>query len=76
MTYNSAPTDADAKPWWQSRTIWGSVIAAGSTAAALFGHPVAPDLQSSVVELATGAGGVLGLGLTVFGRLKAGRPIG
>lgn len=69
--------DSDAKPWWQSTTIWsgiGSVIVAGAGI-----WLQAPVGANDVVDGATAAGqiaaGALGL-LAIYGRLRAARRIG
>lgn len=62
----------DAKPWWQSRAIIGSLITVASSGAALAGYAV--DV-SAVTELALGLGSIIGGALSWYGRVQATRPI-
>lgn len=60
-----------SKPWWQSKTVWGGLIALAAAIAGAFGYVVDPDVQAELVDyvlaVATGVGGVL----AIIGRLKA-----
>jgi hypothetical protein len=59
-----------AKPWWQSKTIWGLAITAVSIVAPKY-QPIAQVLPSVIDQLAAAFGLVLG----VYGRFKAAGPI-
>lgn len=63
--------EADAKAWWQSRTIWTQVVAAAYALAALAGIAPASD-QASAVEWAMGAASLA----TVLAARRISRPIG
>jgi hypothetical protein len=54
------PPEADAKAWWQSKTIWSAVVAAGVAVLALFDAAPSVDANSIVAIV-----------LTVFGLLNA-----
>lgn len=61
----------ETKRWWQSKTIWGIVLAAVVAVAAQFGvTPVddMPDWLTTGLEL-------LGLAIALYGRLVASRKI-
>jgi hypothetical protein len=60
------------KPWWQSRAIWGSLIAAAAGLAGLAGYTV--DVPA-VTEAIVGAATLVGAALAWYGRLRAERPI-
>ena len=66
----------DDKPWYQSRVIWGGIIAILTPLASLLGVEIAPDTASDIASLATAAGGVVGGGLAIWGRMRATKPIG
>lgn len=67
---------SDAKPWWQSRTMWGLVIAAVATILKSFGVELDAGFQDQLVEIGLTVGTAAGLILAAWGRLKATRPIG
>lgn len=60
----------DSKKWWQSKTIWGLVIAGISIAAPKY-QPIAHALPQGVDLV----GQLVGLALGTYGRLKAEKPI-
>lgn len=62
----------DPKPWWQSRTIIGSLITVASTGAALAGYAV--DVNA-MTELALGLSSIIGAALSWYGRVQATRTI-
>ena len=66
----------NSKKWWQSKAVWGGLIAAGSAVAGLlFDVYIDEATQAQVVDLvlvvAGGAGGLL----AIFGRIKANKGI-
>lgn len=61
-----------AKPWWQSKTVWGGVIAAGASVAGVFGYTVD---QATALELSSSVVGLFGAGLAVYGRFAASKPV-
>lgn len=65
----------ETKKWWQSKTIWGGVVAIGAAAAGAFGHAVDQDTQDQVVELIMAIVGAAGGLLAIYGRLKADKEI-
>ena len=61
----------DEKPWYESRTIWGSLIAVAAALSAAMGITIDGATQAelaSVVVQITGAAGSL---LAIYGRLVA-----
>jgi hypothetical protein len=71
----SAPAEDAGRSWYQSRTVWGSLIAMAAGLAGVFGKPVDPGLLSNAVDLLTTAGGLVGGGLALYGRAKASGPL-
>lgn len=64
------------KPWYQSRVIWGGIISILAPIAGFLGVEIAPDVASDIATLAATAGGLVGGGLAIWGRLRATKPIG
>lgn len=64
-----------AKPWWQSKTVWGGAIAVAAGVAGAFGFSIGPDeqeaLAAAIVGVASGVGGLL----SIYGRIKANKAI-
>jgi len=65
----------DTKKWWQSSSIWGSVVAIGAVAAGFFGLDLDADAQAGITEavlaIVAAAGGLL----AIYGRVKASSSI-
>jgi hypothetical protein len=59
------------KPWWQSKAVWGSIVALLSGVATLAGLKLDATLQDQLAQLLTGAGEVAGGALAWYGRAKA-----
>ncbi|MER2635171.1 MAG: hypothetical protein ABTQ30_15095 [Rhizobiaceae bacterium] len=61
----------ETKPWFQSITLWGAIIAAVAVVLNAAGVPVSDEEQRSAAELLTHAGEAVGLGLVIWGRFRA-----
>ena len=66
----------DVKTFFGSKTIWGGIITFGAGVAALLGYAVSDDDQTRIVELITGAVGVFGAVVAIYGRIVASKKIG
>ena len=71
----------DNKPWYQSKTIWGSLIMLASLALPAFGLvSLTPDQQSMMVNNIVGVVdavlGLIGGILAIYGRFTAKTTIG
>lgn len=59
------------KEWYESKTVWGGLIAVGAAVAGGFGIIIDQDTQDQIAEgivvIATAAGGLL----AIYGRIKA-----
>ncbi len=64
------------KVWWQSKTVWGSIIALVAGAATLAGVKLDATLQDQLAQLLSGAGEIVGGALAWYGRAKATGAIG
>jgi hypothetical protein len=66
----------DVKPWYSSATVWGGLIAVGSSLGGIAGYQVSPADQAAtiahVTTIASAAGGLL----AIWGRLRASKLIG
>lgn len=59
------------KPWWQSKTVWGSIIALLAGIATFAGLKLDASLQDQLADLITGAANVAGGLIAWYGRVKA-----
>lgn len=71
----------DSKPWYQSKTIWGTLIAGVCLVLNLTGvGEVSPDDQSTltnnITDIAILGGQIVGIVLAFIGRMKASTVIG
>ncbi|MBO6771744.1 MULTISPECIES: hypothetical protein [unclassified Thalassospira] len=64
------------KQWWQSKTIIGALVSLISTLCASLGVTIAPEMQTEIVTALVAFGGVVGTGLSIYGRIKASHTIG
>jgi len=63
------------KKWYESRAVWGGLIAVGAAAVGAFGIVVDTETQGQIADLiVVGVGSVGGL-LAIYGRVKAAKPI-
>ena len=66
-------TTTPAKRWYQSKTIWGAILSALATAAALISNAVGWSIPLDwIVPIA----GALGITVTIYGRSVAKAPLG
>ncbi|TIH12758.1 hypothetical protein D0S45_17460 [Marinifilum sp. JC120] len=66
---------SDGKHFLQSRTIWGVIVTAIALVASLAGKEIDGETQRQLLELGVAAGGLVGMGLGIYGRFKAEKPI-
>jgi len=59
------------KVWWQSKTVWGSIVGMLAGVATLAGVHLDATLQDQLAALLTGAGEVAGGALAFYGRVTA-----
>lgn len=66
----------DTKNWWQSKTIWGSIIGGAAVIVSLVFHrTVSPADQSAIVDAIVTIVGALGSVFAVYGRIVASTTI-
>lgn len=66
----------DVKNWWQSKGIWGGIIALVSLIAGFFGFALGPEDQAALVGVAVTVSGLIGTVLGIVGRVTAKKAIG
>ncbi|MAY60931.1 MAG: hypothetical protein CML29_01855 [Rhizobiales bacterium] len=66
----------ETKAWYQSKSVWGSIITIASMVATVAGSPIAPADQQSLITLTTTAAGSVGAIIALVGRLVAKNRIG
>ncbi|WP_104839237.1 hypothetical protein [Sinorhizobium fredii] len=71
------------EPWWQSRVMWGSIVAIAAPIAApllswVIGETVtiSADEQANIAAALAAAGSAVGGLLAIYGRFRARKPIG
>jgi uncharacterized membrane protein len=66
----------DVKPWYQSKGVWGSIMAFVAIVAGVFGFDLTDADQESFAEIAVAIGGALAALLGLVGRLTARARVG
>ena len=66
----------DNKAWWQSKAVWGGLVALGSAVAGGFGIYVDGATQEEIANYIVVGAGAVGALLAIYGRLKAEKKIG
>ncbi len=66
----------DGKPWWQSNSIWGGIVAGLAGLAGLFGYQLDRALQVDIASWIVGLASLIGGVWAIFGRVKASKKIG
>lgn len=65
----------DVKAWYQSKAVWGGLIAVLAAIAGVFGYTIGGEDQAALVEAISAAAGVVGGIMAVWGRVKATKSI-
>lgn len=66
---------ATTKKWYESKTIWGGIIALLAAAAGALGYALDADTQASIVDLVTVIGTAMGGLIAIVGRVKASKKV-
>ncbi|MCF6370482.1 hypothetical protein [Rhizobium halophilum] len=64
------------KQWYQSKTVWGALVAVAASVLQATGVELAPDVQNDVADLAIAVAGVVGGAVSIYGRVSAKSLIG
>jgi lysozyme family protein len=83
MTETASETQPAAKWWGQSITIWGAIITGLSTVLPALGPAVGIDVTGDlvreagegIVQTVQAVGGLLGTVMTIYGRIRATKPL-
>lgn len=65
----------DTKTWYQSKTVWGGLIAIFASLMQVRGYQVPFHEQLGLTDALASAGSAVGGLLAIYGRLKASQPI-
>ncbi len=75
--FNKEETDMlEMKPWYQSKTVWGALIAIAAPLLGRAGLDVGGAEQAEIAEALTTLAGTLGGLLALYGRLTATKGVG
>ncbi len=66
----------DVKQWYQSKTVWGAMIAMAAPLLKHVGVEMGLAEQADLADALATLAGALGGVLAIYGRVKATRPIG
>lgn len=64
----------EGKKWYESKTIWGALLAVVATAFPLIGRMGVEGLSGDLVQVAGGIAAVIGGGIAIYGRYKVAAP--
>lgn len=65
----------DVKAWYQSRTVWGALIAIAASLAHAAGVEITTGDEGELADLVVSAAGTIGGLLALFGRISARRRV-
>lgn len=65
----------DNKKWYESKGVWGGIVAVAAAGASAFGYALDASLQASIVDLIVAGAGLVGGALAVWGRISASKVI-
>jgi uncharacterized membrane protein (DUF441 family) len=60
-----------SKKWWESKTVWGGIIALIAGIAGAFGTQVGIEDQEAAASVMTALASAIGGAIAVYGRMKA-----
>lgn len=61
----------DEKSWYQSKTIWGALIAVAASMSGSIGYSISPANQAELAQAMVQLVGAVGALVAVYGRLSA-----
>ena len=64
------------KQWYQSKTVWGALIAVTASLLQAVGVDLTPDVQNDIADLAIALAGMVGGATSIYGRIAASTVIG
>jgi hypothetical protein len=65
----------DAKPWWQSKGVIGSIVGIAVSAAVAFGVQLPEGFGEDATGIVMGLSGAVASALALYGRVKAAKTI-
>ena len=64
------------KKWYESKGVWGGIVALLAVIVGAFGYAIAPEDTQGLVDALSAIGGAVGAILAIYGRVKAKDKIG
>lgn len=64
-----------SKQWYQSKSVWGGIVAVAAGIAGFFGINLEPSAQTQLVDAFLALAGATGGMVAIIGRIKADRKI-
>ncbi len=61
----------NTKVWWQSKGVWGSVVAMAAGVGHVAGIDISQPIQNELTDIIVGFGTLAGGALALYGRIKA-----
>lgn len=61
----------DTKAWWQSRGVWGSLVAMGAGAVSVTGINLDASIQAELTDILIAGATLIGGAVALYGRVKA-----
>ena len=66
----------DSKGFFESKAVWGGIVALISAGAGALHHSISPSDASETVDLLTAGAGIVGSLIAIYGRVVATKTIG
>lgn len=68
----------NAEPWYQSRVTWGAILAGAAAVLGIFGKAdlLPAEMQGKIIDGVVAAGPLIGVGVVLYGRFIAKKPLG
>ncbi|QDP59291.1 MAG: hypothetical protein Tp136SUR676911_30 [Prokaryotic dsDNA virus sp.] len=65
----------DSKKWYQSKSVWGGIVALLAVLLGAFGYSITGDDQSLLIDSLSIIGGAVGSLVAIYGRVKASKRV-
>ncbi len=64
------------KKWYESKTIWASIVTVAAAVAGMFGYTIDTDTQNAIISNITSLVAAVGGVIAMWGRIVADKKIG
>lgn len=65
----------DSKKWYQSKSVWGGIVALLAVLLGAFGYSIGDGDQSALIDSLSVIGGAVGSLVAIYGRVKASKRV-